>query len=104
MNILHGLKKVIIEREIVAELKCGDGTIVQISAETEAELRKVFGGHIVPHYKDSCIEVIIDPENDCYPIFVNSGVGVTRDVEDINSLIVALQEAVAYCEQGNLGV
>lgn len=33
----------------MAELKCADGTIVQISAETEAELRLAFGGHKWKH-------------------------------------------------------
>lgn len=30
----------------MAELRCSDGTVVQISAETEAELRKAFGPEI----------------------------------------------------------
>jgi len=31
------------DREMAAELKCSDGTVVKISSETEEELRRQFG-------------------------------------------------------------
>lgn len=66
----------------MAELKCSDGTVIQISDETEAELREAFGPK--PSYFDRVVKVSIGNSVEAY--------------------IVALQEAVKYCKQHNLGV
>ena len=88
---------------MLAKLVLSDGTEIEISEQTEVELRKVFGKlPVVPYYKDSCMKVIVNPKNPCFPILVEAG--VTQDVGDIKSFIVALQEAVTYCEQNDLGV
>lgn len=45
------LNTIRLEKKNMAELKCEDGTVVQISAETEADLRKAFGPKPEPTYK-----------------------------------------------------
>ena len=94
----------------MAELKCKDGTVIKISDETEAELRKVFGPKPEPklHYKDACLEVLIEDSVD-WPVCIKASSdnrnnkGLTRDIEDTESFIAALQEAVAYCKRNDLG-
>lgn len=95
----------------MAELKCKDGTVIKISNETEAELRDAFGPKPKPSYKDYALEVYIDI-NDLigWPVaikIVNDHTGdniATRNVKDTEAFIKALQEAVAYCEQHDLGL
>lgn len=82
----------------MAELKCKDGTVIKISDETEAELRKAFEPK--PDYKDGVIKVTIG-QSITYPICT---FGATRDVADVEAYIKALQRAVEYCKQHNLGV
>jgi len=83
----------------MAKLICKDGTEIRISDETEAELRKAFGPK--PSYKDYALKVFVT-ENVAYPINIEGC--VTRGVKDTEAFIVALQEAVTYCKQHNLGV
>ena len=95
----------------MAELKCNDGTIIKISDETETELRKAFKPKLSerPYYKDACLEVSIGDSVD-WPICIKASSsnknnkGLTRDIEDIEAFIIALQEAVKYCEQHDLGL
>jgi hypothetical protein len=91
----------------MAELKCKDGTVIQISDETEADLRKAFGSK--PNYEDSKLKVWVSGSAN-YPISILSAIGIdndnyalTRDVEDVKKFIGALQECVGYCEKHNLG-
>ena len=91
----------------MAELKCKDGTVIKISDETEAELRKVFGSK--PNYKNAALRVYIN-EGVTWPISIKiarectgNQDSITRNVRDTEAFIVALQEAVKYCEQHNLG-
>jgi len=92
----------------MAELRCKDGTIIEISDETENELRKAFGPK--PSYKDSALRVYINEDN-VWPITIRIAkdcVGVAEDkiartVEDTETFIAALQEVVAYCKQQGLG-
>ena len=83
----------------MAELKCKNGTVIQISDETEQELKKAFD--LKPSYKDSALEVFIT-ENAIYPISIDGS--VTRGIKDTEAFIVALQEVVAYCKQHKLGI
>lgn len=93
----------------MAELKCKDGTIIEISDETEAKLRKAFGPK--PNYKDSALRVYIN-KGIVWPITIRIAkdcIGaaedkVTRSVKDTEAFIVALQKAVNYCKQHNLGL
>ena len=90
----------------MAELKCSDGTVIKISDETEAELRKVFGPK--PNYKDITLETYVN-EGKKWPVSIKiensaASVTITRDIEDTEAFIVALQEIVAYCKQYNLGL
>ena len=89
----------------MAELKCKDGTVIKISDETEAELRKAFEK---PKYKDCALSVEVIG-NTSWPIRLSTETSVldkyvTRDVEDTEAFIVALQKAVEYCKQHNLGL
>jgi len=68
----------------MAELKCKDGTVIKISDETEASLRKAFGRP--PSYFDHVVKVSIT-DSVIYPIQI---CGVTRDVVDVEAYIVAL--------------
>lgn len=82
----------------MAELKCKDGTVIKISDETEAELRKVFGPK--PSYSDHVVKVSIG-NSVRYPIKICD---VTRDVVDVEAYIEALQKAVEYCKLFGLGL
>ena len=90
----------------MAELKCNDGAIIKISDETETELRKAFGPR--PSYKDSALRVYIN-KGITWPITIRIAMDcagqdkITRSVKDTETFIAALQEAVAYCKQHNLG-
>lgn len=91
-----------------AKLILGDGTEIEISSETETELRKAFSKSSVPEdYINANIQVHIDVDSSEFPIEItttgsmNNGL-VSRSVEDIKNLITALQEAVEYCEQNDL--
>ena len=87
----------------MAELKCKDGTVIKISDETEAELRKAFRQEI-PNYVDDYLKVRIRIWSDVWPIGISvDGEEVSRDVEGTKAYIEALQEAVKYCEENNLG-
>ncbi len=93
----------------MAELKCKDGTVIQISDETEAELRKAFGPKL--DYKDGNLRVWVNNCSSLYPISILSVVGIdadnnalTRNVKDTKDFIKALQECVDYCIQHNLGL
>ena len=89
----------------MAKLTCKDGTIIKISDETEAELRKAFEPK-PPYYKDDHLECEIG-NSLTWPIMLTTGgqfERITRNVEAIEAFIVALQKAVAYCKQHNLGV
>lgn len=90
----------------MAELKCKDGTIIKISDETEAELRKAFGPK--PDYIEGDLTINIDVDSDIFPIELSTDGGgdevISRNVKDIEAFIVALQKAVEYCKQYNLGV
>ena len=89
----------------MAELKCKDGTIIEISDETEVELRKAFGSK--PNYKDSALRVYVN-EGITWPITIRiardcaSSDKITRNVADTEAFIVALQKAIAYCKQHGL--
>ena len=89
----------------MAELKCKDGTVIKISDETEAELRKAFSPK-PKDYIDGSITVKCD-NHPSYPIEISTDgdekATVSRDVEDVEALIVALQKVVTYCKQNNLG-
>jgi len=93
----------------MAELKCKDGTIIEISDKTEIELRKAFGPK--PNYKDSALRVYIN-EGVTWPITIRIAkdcVGaaedkITRTVKGIEAFILALQEAIDYCKQHDLGL
>lgn len=91
----------------MAELTCKDGTVIKISDETEAELRKAFGEK-KPKYQDCALSVEVI-ESKSWPIRLSTDISnldkyVTRDVEDTEAFIVALQEAVIYCKQHGLGL
>lgn len=90
--------------KLMAELKCKDGTVIKISDETEAELRKAFGPK--PNYKDAALRVYVN-EGVTWPITIEVARSdenhVTRDVKNTETFIVALQEAVEYCKRNNLG-
>lgn len=92
-----------------AELKCSNGTVIKISDETEAELRKVFEPKLKPNYKDYALGVYVNEGFDC-PITIriarDSALSdkITRNVKDTEVFIVALQEVVAYCKQHKLGL
>lgn len=88
----------------MARLICKDGTEIRISDETETELRNAFRPK--PSYKDSHLECNIVDGGVAFPIGIttdgDSG-RITRDVKDTEAFIVALQTAVEYCKQHNLG-
>lgn len=89
----------------MAKLTCKDGVVIQISDETEAELRKAFGPKI-PKYKDGHLECSIRENTSIWPIRITtngSAAHITRTVKMTEAFIVALQEAVTYCKQHNLG-
>ena len=90
----------------MAKLICKDGTEIQISDEAEDSLRKTFGSK-PEHYEDANITVNVNIDNSNWPINISTDDGgdeeVSRDVESVEALIVALQEAVTYCKQHNLG-
>lgn len=92
----------------MAELKCKDGTVIQISDETEQELRKAFGPKL-PSYKDAALRVYVN-EGKIWPITIRiaedcaSGDKITRTVKGTEAFIMALQEAVKYCKQHKLGM
>ena len=90
----------------MAELKCKDGTVIKISDETEAELRKVFGSR--PSYKDITLETYVN-EGRRWPVTIKiknsqANIILTRDVEDTEAFITALQKAVEYCKLFGLGL
>ena len=92
----------------MAELRCSDGTVIQISDETEQELKKAFGPK--PDYKDSALRVHIERNKD-WPITIRIAKDYTagkdyisRDIGGVKKFIIALQECVDYCEQHNLGI
>ena len=92
----------------MVELKCKGGTVIQISDETEQELRKAFGQ--VPDYKDANLKVWVN-HNTIYPISILSATGIrvndralTRNIKDTKKIIKALQECVDYCEKHKLGI
>ena len=90
----------------MAELKCKDGTVIKISDEIEAELRRVFGPK--PDYKDSVLRGYINGDV-TWPITIRIAGDcalddkIARNIVDIEAFIIALQEAVAYCKQQDLG-
>lgn len=90
----------------MAELKCKDGTVIKISDKTEAELRKAFEPK--PDYVDGDLTINIDVDSDDYPIDLSIDGGedesISRNVADVEAFIKALQCAVEYCKQYNLGV
>ncbi len=92
----------------MARLECKDGTVIEISDETEKELRKAFGPK--PSYQHANLRVWVR-NSDLYPIGILSVSGMasedktralTRSVKDTKKFIKALQECVDYCEQHNL--
>ncbi len=91
----------------MAELKCKDGTIVKISDETEAELRRAFEPK-KPNYRDSALVVYVN-EGVTWPITIKidktcvADDQITRNVKDTKAFVQALQEAVEYCEQHGIG-
>ncbi len=93
----------------MAELKCKDGTTIKISDETETELRKAFAPK-PKEYKDSALRVYIG-DNASWPItvriakdYVGTSVDyITRNIEDTEAFILALQKVVAYCKLHHLG-
>lgn len=94
----------------MATLTCKDGTVIKISDETEDSLRQAFEPKAPkpPTYKDDHITVGIDVGCCDWPIDISTDEAghneVSRNVEDVEALIVALQTAVTYCKQHNLGV
>jgi len=92
----------------MAELKCKDGIVIQISDETETELRKAFGTK--PNYKDSALRVCVN-EGKTWPItiriakdYASRRYSITRTIGDTEKFINALQECVDYCKQHKLGI
>ena len=92
----------------MTELKCNDGTVIKISDETEAELRRAFRPK--PNYKDFALQVHIDTD-EYWPIVIKVAKDCTlgkdyvvRNVKDTKVFIVALQQAIAYCEKHDLGI
>ena len=88
----------------MAELTCKDGTVIKISDETEAELRKAFEPK--PSYRDDHLECNIVDGAVTSPISITTNgrlAHITRNVKGTERFIVALQEAVIYCKQHNLG-
>ena len=89
----------------MAELKCKDGTVIQISDETEQELRKAFSPEL-PRYEDAALGVWVNAKLG-WPIQIaaieRGKDGCSRDVEDTERFIKALQECVNYCNRHNLG-
>lgn len=80
-----------------------DGKEVKLSKETEQRLRKEL---LIPSYKDSLLECRIVSGAVFFPISLttNGTMGtITRDVKDVERYIKALQEAVEYCKQYNIG-
>lgn len=87
----------------MAELKCKDGTVIKISDETEAELRKAFEPK-PPKYEDDWLEIRVIDSHFTWPIGISvHGEEVTRTIKSTEAFIVALQKAVVYCKQHNLG-
>lgn len=89
----------------MTELKCKDGTVIKISDETEAELRKAFGPRPPKKYKDDWLEVGLIDSSFTWPISISiHGEEITRTIKSTKALIVALQEVVEYCKQHRLGL
>lgn len=89
----------------MATLTCKDGTVIQISDETEKELRKAFGSK--PSYVDDHLECGIMGGAITYPICITTdGIRgrITRTVKGVEAFIVALQTVVIYCKQHGLGL
>lgn len=93
----------------MAKLVCKDGTEIEISDETESSLRAAFGTAAAPKdYEEGDITVKVDINSSSYPLDISTDGGyskeVSRNVAATEALIVALQKAVEYCKQHNLGV
>ena len=86
----------------MAELKCKDGTVIKISDETEAELRKAFEPK-PPKFENGWLEIRVR-ESKTWPIGISiHGEEVTRTIKCAEKIIAFLQTAVDYCKQHNLG-
>ena len=78
----------------MAELRCNDGTVVQISAETEAELRKAFEpSHIWKHG-----DVFTNLTGDIHYIYMNPIFGGDPQVFYLDDNTNATCPAKAYLE------
>lgn len=88
----------------MATLTCKGGTVIQISAETEAELRKAFEPK-PPEYENGILKIYVRKNSTTWPIGISIGCRekITRTVVVAEEIIVFLQEAVEYCKQHNLG-
>ncbi len=87
----------------MAELRCKDGTVIKISDETEAELREAFGPK-PPKFENDWLEIRVIDGSYVWPIGISiHGEEVTRTARKTEEIIVALQKAVEYCKQHNLG-
>ena len=89
----------------MAELKCKDGTVIKINDETEAELRVAFGPKPPATYHDDWLKIKVIHTDFIWPISISiHGEEITRSIKRTEEIIEALQKAVEYCKQHNLGV
>lgn len=99
----------------MAELKCEDGTVVQISASTEAELRRAFGPKPERTYKVGDVfwrDVVVTRDNHYLQLrafggqvgLCNTKNGYTVDgrkaVQDINAITFAEVQGMTQWPEG----